>query len=549
MAKPFKSNEEINAWLDTQPRDIISVFAARGALRTVPFFETMLKIEPLPRPPEKVTLTSLRAIATTLSSFMWPNVALKNYKENNTAALVAYNMTGFTASYSKYPKSVAHATEAAACVASISYLTLLTSIAEAAVKAIKSTLDAAAEAGIRITFLNELSQDKDFIDSGKSGKELAAQKLWTSTANNMSDGSLPILIPQWLNLKEHLLSLDQDWEVWTDWYEDRLRGNQERPFTLPFTEEIEIGLDPENGQYGRVTFPAEDYKDPAKVNAQIKQLIEDYRAQQGLLEQDSTAETFGVNPDGQIARTTSATSSELTDTPKQRDWYKSLRQAALGLKDIGENALGRAARPAGNLMDALPPDISDAKVALLWPAANRLRKLKAANDRALMSGDDYHPNRLAEEVVDDIEQCVEVYNNLAIGDAGLSEKDKTSKGPQDPKAEIAASEAATQGLKEAIAHDLFTDEAKEVIEADIAEERDIIVKLETETELTVLEKLAQDNIRREKENAMRALILRVRESPKYGKIEDGALMAIGAGIIAYVASVWPALIGLVSSLF
>ena len=80
------------------------------------------------------------------------------------------------------------------------------------------------------------------------------------------------------------------------------------------------------------------------------------------------------------------------------------------MKEIGDNALGRAARPVNNVLNALPEDITDAKVALLWPAANRIRKLKAAHERANESGDDYHPNRLAAEVVDDIDQFVDVYN-------------------------------------------------------------------------------------------------------------------------------------------
>lgn len=353
------------------------------------------------------------------------------------------------------------------------------------------------------------------------------------------------LTRDWNRLKTHLLSLDQDWGVWTEWYEDRLRGIQDRPFTLPFVEDIEIGLDPENGQYGRITFPPEDYKDPAKVNAAIKKLIEDYRARQNLLEQDTTAETFGINADGKITRTTIETSAGLTNTPEQRDWYEALRQAALGMKDIGENALGRAARPVNNALSALPEDIGKAKVAQLWPAANRIRKLKAADERARASGDEYHPNRLGNEVVDDIGQFIEVYNNLVIGDVGLSAKDKSATGPQESETNAEIIHAANESIQAAIEHDLFMPDAQTVIEDDINEEHEINQKATP----TILERLAQDNIRREKENAIRAIIIRVRDTKTYGDISTGAKMAIGAGIVAYVSAAMPQLLGLVMKIF
>ena len=361
-----------------------------------------------------------------------------------------------------------------------------------------------------------------------------------------TSGIYKSLTTDWVELKARLLSVDKNWWVWTDWYDDRLRGNAEKPFNLPFVKEVEIGGDFENGEYGRCTLPKEVYKDPAKANAAIAEMIEAYWEREAL-QQDVIVETFAPNSEGIIDRTTTQTSPGLTDTPEQRDWYESLRDAALGMQEIGENALGRAARPVNNLIKAMPENMAEAKIAKLWPAANRIRKLKAAHDRAAAGPEDYHPNLLASEVIDDVDQFVEVYNNFTVGDAGLSEKDRNTAGPQDPDTEIKANEAATEAINIAREHGLFTEEADEVLTDTIAENQELISELKDGNALTVLKNLALDNTRREKENALLAIIRRVRDGKKYGKVEDGALLAMGAALYKAVEAGLPKLVGLVAN--
>lgn len=126
--------------------------------------------------------------------------------------------------------------------------------------------DAAAEAAA------EYSLDRDFIKSGNRAEDLAKAPLWsdttTKTYKNLSEN--------WTDLKAYLLKQDENWWVLTQWYEDRLRGNAEQPFTFPFVEAVEIGEDFENGKYGRCTLPEKFYKDPSKANAAIAEIIEGY---------------------------------------------------------------------------------------------------------------------------------------------------------------------------------------------------------------------------------------------------------------------------------
>ncbi|MEP3892171.1 MAG: hypothetical protein ABJN69_17060 [Hellea sp.] len=560
--QPFENREEIELWLKTQPHDVISIFAARAALRSLPFIEKLLLNKSLKHSAEVLILSSFWSIAATLPKAKWIKEKEKdifrsaanaaNAASSSAAKTIGKNVPAaygsFAAAANAAAAAAATTTDGAANAAA--YSAKAAAYAYPAINSNDITAKAVTADGITTLFFKEFSLDRDFVNTGLSSSELLKKKLWQSATNKSEWSQFRKDIDHmWSSLKNYLVSREQDWRVWTEWYEDRVGGSEQQLFKLPFTKEIEVGIDPENGQFGRVTFPPEDYEEPAKVNAQIKQVVEDYWDRQKQLKQDKTAETFGLDADGQITRTTSETSSKLADTPEQREWYNNLRQAALGIKDIGENALGKAARPVNNVLDALPEDINNAKVARLWPAANRIRKLKAAHDRAIESEDDYHPNRLADEVVDDIGQFVDVYNNLVVGDAGLSEKDKAAKGPQEPEADIEAREAAARGIEAAIEHGLFTEEAQVVIEDDIAEDREIIAKVEADTALTVLESLAQANIQIEKENAIRAIILRVRENEKFGDIGKGARLAIGASIVAFVGSMWPALLRVVIKIF
>lgn len=537
MADPFKNREEIKAWLETQPRDVISVFAARAALRGIFRFSDLKVDSALLDNTSDWILIYFWATSVSLSAGAWPNVITPQYGQ------FAYMAAKFTETVAdEITKNDSHTLANALYSASFAADTAIykTNAARAASLACPSP-------DILLSQFDyaELSADKTSLINGKTAQQLAKTKLWSKTTIDFDK----YIAKSWAVLKAFLLEKNEYWWVWTDWYEDRLRGNEDGPFTIPFVKDIELGIDPLNEEYGRNTLPVDFYPDPAKANTKIAEIIEAYKAQQKTLEQDTASETFEVNANGQIGRTTAQTSPILTDTPEQSDWYESLRDSALGMRDIGENALGRAARPVNSLIKALPESIGEARVAKLWPAANRIRKLKAAHERAAAGPEEYHPNLLGSEVVDDINQFVEVYNNFVVGDAGLSEKDRNTAGPQDPETEIEASEAATEAINTVLAHGLFTDDAKIVIQETVDESVEINSKLKEKSNLTVLEKLALDNTRREKENALRAIIMRVRDGEKYEKIEDGILAGIGLTIVGYVNLVWPALGGLVKTIF
>ncbi|MDH3666454.1 MAG: hypothetical protein OEN23_05945 [Paracoccaceae bacterium] len=105
--------------------------------------------------------------------------------------------------------------------------------------------------------LNSLIQaDVDLIENGFSASELAERPLW--------EGAVPESINRlWLSLCAMLNSRDEGWEVWIDWYNDRVIG---RPFKTG-VEENWANLDPDLWDQGAKA-----------VNVAIAEVIRDRRA-------------------------------------------------------------------------------------------------------------------------------------------------------------------------------------------------------------------------------------------------------------------------------
>jgi hypothetical protein len=98
-----------------------------------------------------------------------------------------------------------------------------------------------------------VSIDATRVDEGATASVIADSPLWPERQPDR----LPFL---WQELKAALLAAKQDWDVWTDWYDDRLDGrarNEERDLAYVRIEEALWA------------------QGPAIVNAEIKKLIEE----------------------------------------------------------------------------------------------------------------------------------------------------------------------------------------------------------------------------------------------------------------------------------
>ena len=106
----------------------------------------------------------------------------------------------------------------------------------------------ATEAAARI---DKRLWDASSIETGQAAAEIINSKLWPASRPHW-------VSKYWVQLKAELLRLEQDWEVWTDWYEARLNGGF-------FLENLDVAL---------LKIPNEIWvQGPSIVNSEIKRLI------------------------------------------------------------------------------------------------------------------------------------------------------------------------------------------------------------------------------------------------------------------------------------
>ncbi len=131
-----------------------------------------------------------------------------------------------------------------------------------------------------------LRSDIDAVANGQNPRFILDQKLWTPAQPSW-------IAKLWSEMKQDLLAAEQDWDVWTDWYEARLKG------------EASFGA----LETARALISDEIWKQgPAKVNAEIKLLIAEHEPRY-----------YGVPLDtGRIVRSSDGASMSVTEDKPRR---------------------------------------------------------------------------------------------------------------------------------------------------------------------------------------------------------------------------------------
>ena len=164
----------------------------------------------------------------------------------------------------------------------------------------------------------------------------------------------------WKELNSDLLSANEDWGVWTSWYEQRLRADTT-------TQDTEIA---------RVTIDDRIWGSGVKaLNAHLKELLnergifEDALADDlenppqvdAIPQQTTAASRLAVEPEGRL--------DLITDTPSpdgtQRELYQEVRHKALMLSELGHNQLAEMSEPVARFLAATPERIEDVSISAL----------------------------------------------------------------------------------------------------------------------------------------------------------------------------------------
>lgn len=327
MAEPpedfsISNHGSVEAWLRTQPRNVSVALAARAALRVVPLL-VLLPWRSQSWASAHICSAGFRAAAASL----FASYGLFEKNSRITIQIIANRTLATVSTYipqyehpitPKDPNFLAYAAlddmKFAALAASADDNV---SAASMAVAVICSAAAASAEAA------GDAREDALSLAGGEPAalRSASARPLWPR-------GTPEWAHRLWSELKS-VLPADEGWEIWTDWYEARLRGE-------PHDQSLESE---------RLLHPTdEDWYEPRVANAKLIEAVERHRREQAeKLTQDPRGGVFtlrdgvltlvegteGFAADAVTMRTTAvAALRRLTDSLVRTDQHGDLRAIA-----------------------------------------------------------------------------------------------------------------------------------------------------------------------------------------------------------------------------
>ena len=438
----FEDRDALEEWLNTQPREVSIIIAARAAMRVLPLAATELSAKDAGR-------------FGALISALFPAGALARvaakYPTRANALAAAAAGASAAASYSTFSPpdsfSTSFCAHAAAYAADTTYVVNPAHAAALAAASAASAADASAAWAA-------VSEDATFFGGRGGVAQLADMFLWP-------DGTPPEVAELWASVKA-ALPQGKDWEVWTHWYDERLAGAPSRgeAYELVFA-----------------TLPREVWdQGPAAANRWIKEHLPPpdpikLPAIESLPAQISAAAQFSEGGAGPIDLARDPASSDPSEIEDQREHYAEARRKALDLHSLGGNFLGDdLQRRVSRLLEVMPDDMDALSIVRLWHRANSLRERLADHDQAVkrqsaMAHPEPDPAILAYAAAGPLRDFVKSYNIFIVGDAKGRELDRKSLGPGErerDEAAIAAMESVVAALRSA--PDVATEAVPEILQ-------------------------------------------------------------------------------------
>lgn len=299
-----------------------------------------------------------------------------------------------------------------------------------------------------------INVEKEFIDNGGTAALLCDGPIWLS--------SMPEdMRTKWLSLKNSLLQIGSDWDVWTDWYDDRLSG-------VPANGALEIA---------KYTEIAEDAWEsgPRVVNPLIGELIERYKGTgSGKVDPDEISEP---EPQNAVATTFISGGGDLIDVDRaagqdalldDEDATDRHREAGRLADDIissfdpsepGANAAKELIGDVEGYRDVLGDTPRDARPSPVITRGEILRNwLKSQSEKDDLS--DLPP--LSDRYLAKLRNLVAAHNLYAGLDPELARRDEAILGP-DARQNLVSPQEGREVVADAVERGAATDAVGEIV--------------------------------------------------------------------------------------
>jgi hypothetical protein len=311
----FSDREEVKRWLDAiepaeRRREVAVALAARAALRVVPLLIAEFDLHTDVRDVvlSEIILPIFRGMLVTWAAAKYP-ARREEFRAAATAAAANFAPIDIATGAAGAAAFTLESAIAAVRLIAVPIVDAIPTAVHAIDAAIHAAADAAGRAGEGTPGAGSASCDDDAeaIESGLSATEIAGNSLWPEGAPSWAVGA-------WQELKSVLLSSADDWEVWSDWYEGRLAGDERNP---PI-EALEVA---------RATIPDKIWEfGPYDVNAEIRRLIAEHQG----LQQRPAAFQFRVVDDKIDALPEDA---RPIDAETARDFYDEAKRKGQDLRE------------------------------------------------------------------------------------------------------------------------------------------------------------------------------------------------------------------------
>lgn len=355
----------LEAWLAGRPREVAVAIAARAALRVLPHIADYVEQAPADLAvPLALSMFRAVAVAQVSSTFLTRSAQVRRPARSAANAVHsarAAAVGGPVLIRAPAAQASNAALAAASAAAAAARATRTTRAAPLTAAAALDTARAAADAAL----WRAIDADISALDTGGTAPRLMRLPLW-------ADGTPAALRQDWADLKQTLLSLGDNWQVWTDWYDDILRG-ADHPDSRPLIEELELA---------RALTPDADWeKGPNHVNALIAFLEMEHRRPpdpDDIEPQDSSAAQFRET-DHKIDADDLAGQDAVATDPIARDLHDGALESAQALHELvngaphGSNRPGPLTTTVARLIEATGPTIDATRPGLLIPLAAALQ--------------------------------------------------------------------------------------------------------------------------------------------------------------------------------